>query len=369
MIICKDTPTTLTDSSIPALGMPTGSHLHIVGTNHKTGSIQMREALAKLWGGNIKGAMQAMRSRFGGRQSEICILSTCNRYEIYAVGDPGLGRDIKTALLAEVPVVTQDEAQALYAYQDEDALDHLFRVASGLDSMVIGETEILGQVKNAYEVACSLSYTKGILNTVMQKSLYVGKKTRTQTELSRGKISVASVALDLATKIYADFNTVTIAVVGAGAMGLETARNLLHSKPKSKIFLSRTLERAEALATEFGGTAKTLEDLPEVITASDILVTQLATETPVITQALLKPLLHGRQRALFILDIAMPRNVAEDVATLSGVYLYNLNDLKDICDANMRNRSGEVDKAVALIRQELSKFLPNYFRRLLTISR
>lgn len=340
-------------------------HFFVVGVNHKSGPLALRENLAQLWGGDQKLTAQAIKNYFGGRPQECLVLATCNRYEIYGVDTESFDKELKTFIAEQLSTgMTEELYKNAYTLKDGEALKHLFSVASGLDSMVVGESEILGQVKNAYEEARLLGHTKGILNTVFQKSLFVGKRARAETGLAQGKLSVASVAMDLAGKIFDDFSSLILAVVGAGAMGLETAKNLMAAKPRQKIFLSRSFERAQTLSLEFGGLAGSLQDLPRVLLQADVVVTQLKTAKPALTQEMMAPVMRRRRRSLFILDIAMPRNVEEKVCLLDNVYLYNIDDLKQICEENYKKRIVEVNKAQVLLQEEISRFLPQYELRL-----
>lgn len=230
--------------------------------------------------------------------------------------------------------------------------------------MVIGESEILSQVKTSYETALRRGFTAGVLNGVFQRALFVGKRARTETKLSQGRVSIPSVTIELAQKIFANLRDLTIAVLGAGAMGTETAKILLEANPKVKIFISRTPERAEALAREFGGIAGTLNDLGRVLGSADIVLAQLSVETPVVTVSLVNSAMTTRRRSLFLLDVGLPRNVEGAVARVPNVYLYNLDDLRAIAQVNFERRKEEALKVERIINEEVARFLPRCLKRL-----
>ncbi|MBI2070980.1 MAG: glutamyl-tRNA reductase [Elusimicrobia bacterium] len=330
-----------------------------VGASHKSVPVAGLEELSRRWGAEADGALNKFREHLGQAASELCVLATCNRYEVYGAGSEEIQESLKRRLNESL-----GSSAACYSFHNGEAVRHVFRVAAGLDSMVLGETEILGQVKTAYETARQGGFTGQVLNTIFQKALAVGKRARSETRLSQGRLSVASVALELAGKIFADIKNCTVAVVGSGAMGTETARNLVWARPKNTLFLSRSLERAQALAREFGGQAATLDELPRALRIADIMVTQLSVETPAITRALVGQALLERTRDLFILDIGFPRNVEDAVGRLARTYLYNIDDLKGIAQANARNRQEEAEKAAVIIDKELEEFWPQTSTRL-----
>lgn len=329
--------------------------LFVLGTSHQNSDLKFREALSGLWGGDPGRVLNHLKSRFNGALREICLLSTCNRYEIYGEGNDGVKSEMKDYVLSQMVDEVKGE---FYCLDGKEALRHLFRVASGLDSMVVGETEILGQVKNAYESARSSLMTAGALNPCFQRALFVGRRARSETAISQGRLSVASVAVELAKKIFSDFSSLTVAIVGAGAMGSEVAKNLLKNEPKQKLFVSRTIGNAETLAREFGGQALALSDLNQALKSSDIVVTQLRTEGAIISPSHVRQAVSNRSRGLFILDIALPRNVEEGVGLVPDVYLYNIDDLKAIASANLEKRRSEIEKVNRIVEEETEKFFP-----------
>lgn len=331
-------------------------NLVVVGASHKSSTLSLREDLARQ---KPAQALELIRQNFNGELSELCVLATCNRYEVYAVGRPELGSKLKEFLISKLGASLQGDAhQGIYVLENSHAVSHLFSVSSGLESMVLGESEILGQVKDAYELALAQEYTKSVLNTAFQKALATGKKVRTETKISEGRLSVASVAVELAQKIFADFSNVAVAVVGAGAMGSETAKGLLHAKPKSQIFLSRTSARAQELANQYGGAAASLEALPLALESCDVVVTQLSADQPPLSAVMIEQAASRRKRPLFLLDIAMPRNIEEAASRIPNVYLYNIDDLKAIAETNHAKRKAEAESARRIVQEEVLKFLP-----------
>ncbi len=384
----------------------TASKIFVTGINHKTASLELLEVLSRHVGASGAATFDKIIQESGGLAQEMGLLSTCNRLEIYGVSANGAGHRLKDYLSGlvtthvplrsshrrkpvssegkpaevldsgfrrndgegepeQLPGLAQGPIEgAIYLKENADALNHLFSVAAGLESMVLGEADILAQVKAAYEGARLAGRTSAVLNTTFQRALYVGKLVRTETGICQGRVSVASVAVELAGKIFEDLTKLHIAVVGAGAMGLETAKRLLQARPQSQTFLSRSKERAEALAAEFGGQAGTLQDLPAVLRRSDVAIFQTSAPGAIVTRRLAETCLAGRSRSCFLIDIAMPRNVEEAVSEVPGVFLYNLEDLKAITQANYERRRQEVEKARRIVDQEVRKFFPQCQNRM-----
>lgn len=336
-----------------------GAAFFVTGASFKSASLDILEALSRGLGPGMSEAMEKAEQE-AGAFDEIGILSTCNRVEIYGVCQNGQGERLRDFLrrLSAAP------EGAVYFKQEEGALRHLFNVVSGLDSMVLGEAEILGQVKTAYEQARRAGRTKSILNTTFQRALFVGKMVRTQTQIAHGRLSVASVALELAGKIFSDFSKLHVAVAGAGVMGLETAKRLLEARPRRKTFLSRTFERAQALAQEFGGEAGTFEELPQILAGADIILFQAKSPKPLVEPEMALSARGQGAKNCFLIDMAVPRNVDEACSRLPGVFLYNIDDLKSIAQSNYEKRRQEVNKAEQIIADEVQKFSPQYHSRL-----
>ncbi len=308
--------------------------LHLAGLSHKVAPVGLRERLAALPPG------EALRRLRAAEWGEAVVLSTCNRFEI--VSPHGGSAD-----LAEfIGRLAGGGAELCYRKSGREAVEHLFSVAAGLDSLVVGESEILAQVKKAYEAARQEEMTGKITNVLFQRAIFVGKEARAKTAISAGQTSVASVAVTLARKIFGDLKESEVLVLGAGKMAELTSRHLLAGQVKSLKVANRTWERAVELAARFEGSPVRWEDFPAELASADIVIGSTGSDRPVVTKALLKPILaRRRQRSLFIIDIAMPRDVEEDVHKLENVYLYALEDLAAIVEETIAGRKTELEKA------------------------
>jgi glutamyl-tRNA reductase len=323
-------------------------NLLVVGVNHRTAPVEARERLA--FPGSKLG--EATCDLLGTAQLyEAAILSTCNRVEIYGLAGDASGAvdGIRRFLQTDLP---------LYEYRDRDCVQHLWEVACGLDSMVLGETEILGQVKDAYFAAHKAGATGIALNRLFQKAFSAAKHIRTETAIARGSTSVGNVAVDLAQRIFRNLAPRTVMVVGTGEMSEATAK-ALHSRGAGTILVcSRTHERAEALAGQLGGQAISYEDWPERFPSVDIIISATAAPHPIITREKLIPLMkERRQSPLFLIDIAVPRDVERSCGELDGVYLYDIDDLDQIAKENLAAREREVATARAMIAGHMAHFL------------
>lgn len=326
-----------------------------VGISHKTAPVELRERLT-IPPHQLAPALDRLSAL--KELQESVILSTCNRIEIYARPRdrrPPAVDAARAFLRGLYPEATLDSA--LYQYEAERAVEHLFRVASGLDSMVVGETEILGQVKAAYQFSQAQGVTGKITNVLFQRALFVGKHVRTKTLISEGASSVGSIAVQLAEKIFGQLNKHRILLIGAGKMAEITARHLLSQKAGEIVILNRTHERAETLARQLSGIAKPMDRLSDELLLADIVVCSTSADRPILTQALVESVMKTRRgRFLYFIDIAVPRNVEPSVNTVDNVYLYNIDDLKTLVDENMDRRKGEVARAEELVSGLSSEF-------------
>ena len=280
------------------------------------------------------------------------ILSTCNRVEIYAAtaAEPqGLLNDLRTFLLKDREM-EGDADEVLYEHAGEAAVQHLFKVASGLDSMVLGETEILGQLKAAYQLALGQKATDGRINKAFQKAFNVAKQIRTETNIQRGSVSVANVAVELAGKIFDELNDRTVMVIGAGDTSEKTARALLSRGARSVIVSNRSYDRAEALASELSGKAVDFDHWESEFATIDIIISSTSAPHYVIDRKKIQPLQAARQhRPLLLVDIAVPRDIEPEVNFLEDVYLYNIDDLQAIADDYLRLREEEIAKCELIV--------------------
>jgi glutamyl-tRNA reductase len=280
---------------------------------------------------------------------EVVLLSTCNRVEIYGVA-PEVNGNIKSLfqLLAKFPC---DVRRHLYLHEGAEALRHLFSVCSGLDSMVLGETEITGQVKDAYEKAQAARLTGGVLNRVFQKAFHAAKEIRSQSNIQRGATSVGSVAVELAEKIFRQgLSKQTTIILGAGQMGETVLRHLAKKGAKSILVSNRSYDRAVALAGEFGGRAVRFDDRLAAMAEADIVVASTGCPQILLSREDVEHLMRARrQRPLFLIDISVPRNIDPDAQNVPGAYLYNIDDLEAIVRQNVTLRERDLALCRAII--------------------
>ncbi|MGD1087991.1 MAG: glutamyl-tRNA reductase [Verrucomicrobiota bacterium] len=329
----------------------------VIGLSHHSSPVELRErfAFAK---SKIPGALKSLRE--SGTADEAVILSTCNRVEIYAATalEPakafaGLKQFLKTAHAADEP-----PGEEIYTFAEPQSLQHLFKVASGLDSMVLGETEILGQLKTAYELARRHQHTGARLNKAFQRAFNAAKHIRTHTHIQRGSVSVASVAVELAEKIFSSLDEREVLVIGAGEMSEKTTRALLSRGARSIIVSSRSFERAQILAKEFGGRAVQFDDWSAEFQKIDIAISSTAAPHHILDRAKLESLMKLRKnRPLLLIDIAVPRDIDPAVNFLENVYLYNIDDLQSIADDYLKQRREEIVRCEKIIREKVEALL------------
>ena len=325
----------------------------VVGLSHRTSPVAIRERLAF-----AEGALpEALgRLRGGGLAEEAVILSTCNRVEVYIAAERE-PRETLTALrtfLTGFHGVTEPLEKELYALAEPQSLEHLFKVASGLDSMVLGETEILGQLKKAYDLALQGRHTGRYLNKAFQRAFNVAKQIRTETNIQRGSISVGSVAVDLAEKIFSTLEGHNVLVIGAGDTSEKTARSLLSRGAAGVVVTNRSFERAAALALELGGKAIPFDDWGAEFARIDIAISSTSAPHYVLDRARLEPLMRTRRnRPLLLIDIAVPRDIDPEVNTIENVFLYNIDNLQLIADDALSQRQEEIARCEAIIRERV----------------
>ena len=331
--------------------------LFVAGLSHRNAPVELREQLAV----DEDKLRELLRDIAGmGILREALILSTCNRVEVYAVADvPGEARTATFRQLCRHRGVEPASVEAvLYTHAEGDAVRHAFRVASSLDSMMIGEPQILGQVKDAFALAQSCETVGPALHTLFTQAFTVAKKVRTETEIARHAVSVSFAAVELAKKIFAGLDGKSVLLVGAGKMSELAARHLVEQGAFPLYVANRTWARAQELARALAGTAVPFDELATALAAVDIVITSTGAPEPVIRREFVQPLVHSRRgRPLFFIDIAVPRDVEDSVNTLDGVYCYDVDDLKQVVDANIRERLREAHRAEALVEREVAKFL------------
>lgn len=337
-------------------------HLILVGLNHKTAPIEIREKLAI-----PEERLPYVLTEFKSLKTiaECLVLSTCNRSEVYACSSDTAADVPIINKLAEVCAVEPCEfAPNIYVHRGHKVAEHLFRVASGIDSMVIGEQQILGQVKAAYSVASQSNSTGPLLNTLFQHAIAVGKKARTETDICKGAFSVGSVAVQLACTIFESLNGRSVLVIGAGKMAELSIRHLSSCGQIDLLVANRTVEKAQALANTFHGRPIPFERLASALQHVDIAIASTGSEKPIITRDLMLSVMHARRgRPIFLIDIAVPRDIEVTVGNLDNVFLYNIDDLQQVLTASAVAREAEITKVEALVRAQVNEFM-RWFRSL-----
>lgn len=331
--------------------------IFVAGLSYKTTPVAVREKLAV-----ARPRLQCCgcRLKLRGNLSEVVLLSTCNRVEIYGVSPWIHGR--VTQLFQELTGGDFDFTPHLYIKEGADAARHLFAVASGLDSMVLGETEITGQVKNAYAAAKAAGLTGKKMNRLFQAAGSVMKQIRTSTAIGRGATSVGSVAVALAEKVFdRDLGDKTVMILGAGKMGEACVKHLAKRGAKTILVSNRSFERAEKLAAEFGGRAVRLEDSPAAMIEADILVSSTGSSDIVLRRDDIQKILPARRnRPLVLVDIAVPRDIDPAAATLPNVFLYDIDDLEAVVRENTKNREQELSFCRAIIDERAAELMKRF---------
>ncbi len=331
----------------------------VLGLSHHTAPVQVRERFA-FAEGKMPEILHSMQQK--GLVNEAVILSTCNRVEIYAATshEPSRAHAELREFLVKCHQYTDPLSDELYFLKEPASVEHLFKVASGMDSMVLGETEIFGQLKRAYELAFQHKCTGALLNKAFQSAFNVAKQIRTETNIQRGSISVASVAVELAQKIFTSLEERQVLVIGAGETGEKTAKALLSRGAQSITVTNRSYERAEALARELNGRAVPFESWSAEFAKIDIIISSTAAPHYILDQNMLEPLMPRRKnRPLLLIDIAVPRDIAPEVNLLDDVYLYNIDDLQAIADGYLKQRQKEVVECESIIRAKVQALLGN----------
>jgi glutamyl-tRNA reductase len=332
----------------------------VVGLNHKTAPVGLLERLA-IHDEDMPKALHQLSTY--EHVLEGVVLSTCNRIEVYALVSKFHGGvlDMRNFLAEFCHVAPDDFADHLYTYHDEAAVTHLFRVASGIDSMVVGESEILGQVRRAFQIASSEAMVQRVLGSAFRRALKVGKRARTETGIGRNPVSVSTAAVELARRAFANDTLAdkSVAVVGAGKMGGLAARALAQTGATDITVVNRTPEKAAELAGLFNARARGLDELLEVVAACDIVICSTTAPGSVLDRDLVEAAMarKGGSARLLIVDIAVPRDVDPSASEVPGVVLRDIDDLRGVVDANLGSRLGEVAKVEALISDELERFL------------
>ena len=331
-------------------------NLILVGVNHKTTPVEIREKLAF-----TKGKIEESVDRLFNFPDiiEHTILSTCNRVEIYARANcqDSAIKAIKQFICDFHEVSPVELEDHFYSYRNEEAVEHLFRVSSSLDSMILGEAQILGQVKDAYSLAKDLRSTGLVLNQLFEKAFSIAKKVREETGIAERSVSISSAAVELAQKIFDDLENRTVMLVGTGEMAELAAKHLISYGVKTVYVTSRTYDRAANLARTLNGSALDFEAFKNELHRADIVITSTSAPNFIIKKEIVEKAIHERKnKPIFFIDIAVPRDIEPDVNDLENVYLYDIDDLHVVVSANIKEREKEVENAMNFISQEVTKF-------------
>jgi len=337
--------------------------LLVVGLNHNTAPIEIRECLAF-----PEDKMEDALYKVHGLPSvkENMVVSTCNRVEVYAATreTEKAIHDLKDFLSQYHGISLKEFEKSLYAHVGEEAVRHIFRVASSLDSMVVGEPQILGQIKSAYDISQQAKTSGLILHRLLHRAFHVAKRVRTETKIAISAVSVSSVAIELAEKIFGTLEKKTILLIGAGEMCELAARHLVSGGAEKILVTNRTYERAVSLAQEFRGEAIPFEEMGLGLKKTDIVIS--ATNSPrylIGHDQIAKVMKDRKQKPIFFIDIADPRDIEPKVGDIENVYLYNIDDLQKVANENIKDREKEAQRAEAIVQDEVVKFV-NWYRSL-----
>lgn len=335
--------------------MPAETSIVIIGVNHKTAPVEVREKLA--FSDDCGVPLLALADIDGCE--ECCLLSTCNRVEIIFTASKAeeAALAVRGFLFAKTGLSDGEARQYSYHHQGKEAVDHLFKVAASLDSMVVGEPQILGQLKQAYREAVEHKTTGVILNRLMHKAFSAAKRIRTETNIGGSAVSISYAAVQLAKKILGSLENKSVLLVGAGEMAELAAEHLVNQGIGEVVVANRTLERATKLARRFNGSAVGLGELTTQLAEVDILVSSTGATDLILRKDDVKPIMRQRRhRPLFLIDIAVPRDLDPELNDLDNVYLYDIDDLKSVVEINKAEREREAERAAGIIAEEVIKF-------------
>jgi glutamyl-tRNA reductase len=328
----------------------------VVGLNHKTADVELREKLA-FNGPKLEEGLQRIRHIPGIR--ETVIISTCNRVEIYLqVQDVGKAyAALKNFFVEFFDIRCESLDTALYLHEDMEAVKHIFRVASSLDSMVVGEPQILGQLKDAFDFALEKKATGVLLNRLLKKAISVAKRVRTETRIAENAVSISFAAVELAKKIFTDLSGKTFMLLGAGEMAELAAKHMMNNGVEDIIVANRTYERGCELSREFNGRAIRFDDFPAELVRTDIVICSTGASAFVLRKEHMQKVMKERkQKPVFIIDISVPRNVDPEINEMDNVYLYDVDDLQGVVETNITERQKEAAKAESIVEEEIETF-------------
>lgn len=336
--------------------MSRNQHLVLIGINHTTAPIEVRERLA-IPASRLADATRTLVHQPGVREG--LILSTCNRVELLTIQEENSNSTVDLLRFLEeyFAIASASITPHLYEYREGEAVRHLFRVASSLDSMVVGEPQILGQVKESYTVAREVGAVSGLLDTLIQRAFTVAKKVRSETQIGSSSVSIASVAVDLARKIFGSLQGKTVLLVGAGKMSELAARHLIQQGATNILVANRTIERAEKIAAQFTGVVIPFDALYDEAARADIVITSTGAPQKLFGRSHGEHFLHRRRnRPMFFIDIAVPRDVDPRMNEVEGCFVYDIDDLQQVAAANLADRGREAQAAETIVTREVDKY-------------
>ncbi len=332
------------------------SELFVVGISWRTAPVAVREKLA-FREEEIAGALRALVA--AEPVAEALLVSTCNRVEVYGVAKPGADAtgNVRRFLAEQRGIKPAEVADVIYDHRGSAAVRHIFNVASALDSLVLGEAQILGQLKDAYAVAGGAGTSGPVLGRCLERAFGVAKRVRSETSIARGAANVSTVAVDLAKRVFNDLAGKRVLVVGAGKMSRLAARHLYTSGAHEIVVTNRSPEKAQKLADEIDGVAKPWDDLEQLLVASDIVISSTGAREPILTKKLFKKVAKQRKwRPIFVIDIAVPRDAEPAIGDLDGVFLYDIDDLEKVVHANLAERAKAGEQAGRIVEHEAGQF-------------
>ncbi len=331
-------------------------HILLIGMNHNTASVEIREkfSLAPF----CPPEAEAFKLHFSDICTEVFILSTCNRVELLAMMKPEYDKDDLIARWASLKNGSVEELSAhIFAFADKHAVTHLFSVASSLDSLVLGEPQILGQLKQSYKQCLETKSVRSIFTRLLHKAFFVAKRVRTETSLASSAVSISYAAVELAKRIFNSIEEHKALIIGAGEMAELAALHLKQTGIQEMYVANRTFANAQELANKIGGEAISFDAIEEYLVHVDIIISSTGASHAILSAKDIKPILKARKyKPMFFIDIAMPRDIDPDVNTLDNVYLYDIDDLKEVVEENKASRRSEAEKARAIVLEEAENF-------------
>lgn len=328
----------------------------VIGLNHKTADVDTREKLA-FNGPKLEEGL--LRIKDLPEIKEAVVISTCNRVEIYLnANDTDKAYEKIKEFFTEFHGIPRESLdRSLYCYDDKKSIRHIFRVASSLDSMVVGEPQILGQLKDAFEFALGKKTTGVLLNKLFKKAISVAKRVRTETRIAENAVSISFAAVELAKKIFGSLSEKSFMLLGAGEMAELAAKHIINNGVKTIVVANRTYERGCELAKEFNGRAIPFDDFLREMAHSDILICSTGAQNYVLSKAQMQKVMKERKnRPVFIIDISVPRNIDPEINDMNNVYLYDVDDLQGVVDSNITERKKEAEKAEGIVEEEIETF-------------